>query len=56
MLIGVVAIARAAGVSTEMARRLIEAGELPVHKVGLGPIMCATPSAVRRWRVGRAQA
>jgi len=54
LLIGLVAIAAAARCSTEMARRLIEAGELPVHRVG-APLaaICATPSAVRHWRAGR---
>jgi len=54
LLIGLVAIAAAARVSTEVARKLIEAGEIPAHRVGAsGSVVCATPSAVRHWRAGR---
>jgi hypothetical protein len=53
LLIGLDAIARVAGVSVQVARRLIEAGELPVHKVGFGSVICATPSAIHGWRSQR---
>jgi hypothetical protein len=54
LLIGLDAIARVAGVSAQVARRLIESGDLPVHKIGIGSgTICATPTAIRRWRAAR---
>ena len=54
LLIGLDAIARVAGVSAQVAWRLIESGDLPVHKIGIGSgTICATPTAIRRWRAAR---